>query len=251
MTEAEWLACDETWPMLDFLLGASSRKLRLFSVECCRRIWHLLDESRRNGVEVAGRYADGLATLEELQAIRTANEVDLFASPGQIAENFAWKAAYFVAVDDAFEAASIANRDARFAAIYEADPAPVSWWQEPPSSDKERRLISFPEGDLWLNEAGQVVAATEANVRCHLLRDIFGNPFRPVTIDPAWLTWNCGTVVHLAQAIYDERAFDRMPILADALEDAGCHDADILEHCRGGREHVRGCWLVDLILGKD
>lgn len=83
-----------------------------------------------------------------------------------------------------------------------------------------------------------------------LVREIFGNPFRPVTLDPAWLAWNGGTVPALAQSIYDERAFDRMLILADALEDAGCHDADILAHCRGAGLHALGCWVVDLFLKK-
>ncbi|OAI50591.1 hypothetical protein AYO44_17675 [Planctomycetaceae bacterium SCGC AG-212-F19] len=81
-----------------------------------------------------------------------------------------------------------------------------------------------------------------------ILRCIFGSlPFRSVTITPSWLTTN---VVSLAQAIYDERAFDRMPILADALEDAGCDNADVLNHCRQPGEHVRGCWVVDLLLGR-
>jgi hypothetical protein len=84
-----------------------------------------------------------------------------------------------------------------------------------------------------------------------LLRNIFGNPFRPVTLNPALLAWNDGTVVRLAQAIYEDRAFDRLPILGDALEEAGCDDADILAHCRGQGEHVRGCWVVDLLLGKE
>jgi hypothetical protein len=81
-----------------------------------------------------------------------------------------------------------------------------------------------------------------------LLREIIGNPFRPVTLDPAWLT---STVVALARGIYDERAFDRMPILADALQDAGCDSDDLLTHCRDPhQDHVRGCWVVDLVLGK-
>ena len=80
-----------------------------------------------------------------------------------------------------------------------------------------------------------------------VLRDIFGNPFRPVTIDPAWLT---ATVVSLATAIYDERAFDWMPILGDAMEDAGCSSREILDHCRQPGEHARGCWVVDLVLEK-
>jgi biotin carboxyl carrier protein len=80
------------------------------------------------------------------------------------------------------------------------------------------------------------------------LRDIFGNPFRPVAIDPRWLT---STVVDLAGGIYEERAFERMPILADALMDAGCDNEEIIAHCRGDGPHVRGCWVVDLLLGKE
>jgi hypothetical protein len=82
------------------------------------------------------------------------------------------------------------------------------------------------------------------------IREIFGNPFRPVSVDPSWVAWNDGTVVKLAQAIYDDRTFDHLPILADALEEAGCDNADILNHCRKPGVHVRGCWVVDLILGK-
>jgi hypothetical protein len=82
---------------------------------------------------------------------------------------------------------------------------------------------------------------------CDILRDIFTNAFRPIAVDPAWRTSN---VTALAQSIYDDRAFERLPILADALEDAGCDNAHILNHCRSGGEHVRGCWVVDLILGK-
>ena len=80
-----------------------------------------------------------------------------------------------------------------------------------------------------------------------LLRDIFGNPFRPIVADPAWLT---PTVQFIAVALYQDRAFDRLPILADALEEAGCTNADVLLHCRLPGEHVRGCWVVDLVLGK-
>lgn len=79
-----------------------------------------------------------------------------------------------------------------------------------------------------------------------MLLDIFGNPFRPVTFDPACLT----TAVKLAQAIYDDRAFDRLPLLAEALEEEGCVNAEVLEHLRAPGVHVRGCWAVDLLLGK-
>ena len=82
----------------------------------------------------------------------------------------------------------------------------------------------------------------------NLLRDIFGNPFRPVTLDPRWLSSN---VLDLARTIYDERMFERMPILADALMDSGCDSEEILNHCRSAGPHVRGCWVVDLVLGKE
>jgi hypothetical protein len=87
----------------------------------------------------------------------------------------------------------------------------------------------------------------EHTAQCNLIRDIFGNPFHPITLDPSWLT---STVQALASGIYEERAFDRMPILADALQDAGCDNEDILNHCRQPGEHCRGCWVVDLLLGK-
>jgi hypothetical protein len=80
-----------------------------------------------------------------------------------------------------------------------------------------------------------------------LIRDIFGNPFRPVAFDAAWRT---DTAVSLARGMYGSRDFSAMPILADALQDAGCDGGDILNHCRGDGPHVRGCWAVDLVLGK-
>jgi hypothetical protein len=93
------------------------------------------------------------------------------------------------------------------------------------------------------------VAAAVLRPLADILRDIFGNPFRPVALDPAWLTWNNATVPAIARHVYDDRAYHDMPILADALEDAGCTDPSILNHCRGNRLHVRGCWVIDLLLG--
>jgi hypothetical protein len=91
----------------------------------------------------------------------------------------------------------------------------------------------------------------ERFMQAELLRDVCGNPFRPVTFGPFWLRWNGGIVGHLARQIYEERRFGEMPVLGDALEDAGCADEDILAHCRGPHEHVRGCWVLDLLLGKE
>src|SRR5262249_42386801 len=81
-----------------------------------------------------------------------------------------------------------------------------------------------------------------------LLRDIFGNPFKPAKMKSSWLT---STVLSLAKSIYDNRRFEDLPILADALEDASCDNAEMLEHARSGGEHLKGCWLVDLLLQKE
>jgi len=77
---------------------------------------------------------------------------------------------------------------------------------------------------------------------------VFGNPFRPVALDPGWLRWNHGTVPAIARRVYDDRAWHDLPILADALMDAGCDNDDVLAHCRSAGPHVRGCWVVDLLL---
>ena len=85
-------------------------------------------------------------------------------------------------------------------------------------------------------------------VVCDLVRDLFSNPFCPIAFDPRWRT---SDAIGLARAIYDDRAFDRLPILTDALIDAGCDDEQVLAHCRSDGPHVRGCWVVDLVLGRE
>jgi hypothetical protein len=92
---------------------------------------------------------------------------------------------------------------------------------------------------------------TDESAQAALLRDIMGNPFRLVTTESSWAEWNNGIVLKLAQGIYEDQAFDRLPVVADALEDAGCTDATILDHCRLLGNHVRGCWVIDRLLGKE
>jgi hypothetical protein len=106
-----------------------------------------------------------------------------------------------------------------------------------------------PPPAVWAD--GGTWAGAQRRESLALLYEIMGNPFRSTEVKPVWLTWNNGTVSKLARAIYTDRAFDRLPLLADALEDAGCADATILAHCRSGGEHVRGCWVIDLLLGKE
>jgi hypothetical protein len=219
MTEAEWLACEEPDPMLNLpSCRRSDRKLRLFAVACCERIWHLIPtEPSRRCVEVARRLADGLEKLGERRAAVKAAMGDSDTTPA---------------------AACVGATSAHEAAVRTADHAAIA-------VAKER----FPE----LYESGEripewfKVVGCEWIAQCGLLREIFGNPFRPVTINP---TWRTSDVMLLARGIYDDRAFDRMPILADALQDAGCDSDDILNHLRDANaSHVRGCWALDLVLG--
>jgi hypothetical protein len=110
-----------------------------------------------------------------------------------------------------------------------------------------RRVITYWPPAL----PDQTALQASRRVRASVLRDIFGNPFRPSRpVDPAWLTFNGGGARNLAQSVQDSGGFDRLPLLADALEDAGCTDAGLLGHLRGPGPHVRGCWAVDLVLGK-
>jgi hypothetical protein len=202
MTEAEWLACTDPRPMLEFLEGkASERKLRLVACACCRGLWPLLtDERSRRAVEVSERYADGEATSGEMLAASAAADT-------AAADIAAWAAARAAAGDAA-----------------------------------------------WAARAAATVATSDAALVA-LLREVFGNPFRPMAVDPCWLAWQGGTVPRLAQAAYAERQLPsghldpaRLAVLADALEDAGCQDADLLGHLRGPGPHVRGCWVVDSLL---
>jgi hypothetical protein len=117
--------------------------------------------------------------------------------------------------------------------------------------DNNSRWVADTEVE-GANGYAVLAAYTKAQAKaCDILRDVFDNPFRITLLDPSWLKWQDGTVRNIAQAIYDARTFDRMPILGDALEDAGCDDPEILRHCRESCEHVRGCWVIDLLLGKE
>lgn len=116
------------------------------------------------------------------------------------------------------------------------------------------RAIGWPLFDfgspVWNSDLSQREAHDRATGRlaCDLLREIIGDPFYPVQLQPVWLAANDGVVLSLASHIKADRAYEEMPILADALEDAGCHDSRLLEHCRGPHLHVPGCWVLDLIL---
>jgi hypothetical protein len=220
MTEQGWLGCIELEPMLTFLQDkGSERKRRLFAVACCRRIWHRLKDKRsRTAVTVAERYADGLATDEDRKTALAESE-RAYMDAGE---------------DDAAEGA------ASFAAHANEEP-------EIPGSDFAEQAAS--EAAFASSHHQRSAAAQMA-----LLRDIFGNPYRAAISVHPWVT---PTAHLIAQAAYDLRKLpaghlepDRLAVLSDALEEAGCADAAILDHLRSPGPHVRGCWSLDLILGK-
>ena len=246
MTEAEWLASGDPFSMLCYLQkrgNMSARKARLFAVACCRRVFSFLpDDKHREAVEVSARFADGHATQADKERLSKELQTIYGEYPGagnleQPAEMIYLLSSWPLAADwmDACtgseQAIMLSGHAHRTGKVLRSD----RW---------------FADDEWWEREAESAKTA-ERTAQVGLIRDIFGNPFHHVAVDPTWLAWNDGTVVKLAQGIYDERAFDHLPILADALEEAGCHDADILAHCRQPGEHVRGCWLVDLILGKE
>ncbi|QEL15886.1 hypothetical protein [Limnoglobus roseus] len=223
MTEAEWLseAANPQWMAFHLTeckmprTKAGRRKLRLFACGCCRVTWGLLPDDRlRGAVEVAERFADGRATKMELAASHMASE----AMRGRSQQ----PAGTPVGVRVAIQMVGAATNSEAFHAAF---------------------MMTATELPL----GGVIPQKIAGRYICNLFRDIFGNPFRPVTFSPSWLT---PTTVAIAEAIYADRAFDRVPILADALQDAGCEEEAILAHCRGDGVHVRGCWVVDGVLGK-
>jgi hypothetical protein len=242
MTEAEWLASTDLFAMLEYLkekafsvhhadtmsqYQASERKLRLFGCACCRKVWHLIPNWEcRSAIEVVEKVLDGTLPIERLREVSWS----VYKYRGRFCTGF---------FGSDYRSAEQRARD--------GDPtfAPERF---------AARIAALDERDLWVG----IIAAVRERAwdemklfQIAVLRDVLGNPFRLVTVDSTWLTWNDGTVPKLAQAIYEERRFADLPILADALEEAGCTNDDILSHCRAQTEHVRGCWVVDALLGKE
>ena len=280
MTENQWLTGTAPGKMFPCLQGTTGgRKFRLHACACCRRLWHRLpDGPSRRVVEVAERYADGAATAAEWgaaadQARATLERVDADirnrprrGSPWTVAD---WWAA--LAVRQLFRPSPYGSYGVAWAVGFDTAAAAVTagwtWddpaWQQALHGAWERAFFSPPPFDQVqaASEVGRHVGPdvfprplwdAEQAAHAGLLRDLFGNPFRPpAAVDPAWLRWNGGTVPRLARSAYEERAFDRLPILADALEEAGCADPAILGHLRGPGPHARGCWAVDALLGRE
>jgi hypothetical protein len=218
MTKSEWLTCTDPHKML-FRVGGriGESKLLLFACACARRAWHLVtDEQDRRALEFLERMAHPLAARKRGAGVRALVAVGLALARtqplgGTYAAGYNTGPSLVTAASDVMVVARVAKAAAR---------------ARPGRTIKALRI--------------------EERRAQRLLRDVAGNPFRRVALNPAWRTRD---VLAVARAIYEERAFERMPVLADALEDAGCTDETILTHCRGRGPHARGCWVVDLLLG--
>ncbi len=263
MTEAELLKCTDPRPMLEFRRGkASDRKFRLLAVACCQRVRHLLhSESWRKGVDVANHLTDGVVPDEVYDPL-FAQLCDQYEEYG--VDPFYEEYADYGGPSDSEEATQPEQANAALATLcaivrYEADDGSSQSGRAYPydstsiAAKAAARAVAYAVTKTAANPARKwdEVRQQETIAQAALLRDIFVNPFRSVAVDPSWLAWNNATVVRVAQGVYEGRAFDRLPVLADAIEDAGCTNPDILDHCREPGEHVRGCWVVDLLLGKE
>ncbi len=238
MDEASWLASTDPTAMLTFLRTggqATPRKLRLFGCACCRRIWHLLEERAKAGVSSIEQFTDGLLGQQE------------FESAGR------W-------VGNELTSQVLAMRGG---VVICATTAVVRFFIPDITEVPDLLMGTVADGAWFASSAAGVGNANqpdalEQQAQAKLLRDIFGTPFRPLPpINLSLLTWNGGLIRTLAQAAYDDRLLPsgqldpaRLGVLADALTDAGCTDAELLEHLRGEGPHLRGCYAVDCILGK-
>jgi hypothetical protein len=215
MTEAEWKSCTDPTLMLEFLRPrerATQRQLRLFSLACCYRLLHLLPPEGRRLLDVSDQFGEGTAARHERDAAVAA----------------------FRRIHGRFGSDKPLLR-----AVYHSKDIAFDVW-----------TASLVAGNAALAAGGR--AEDEKRAQAELLRDIYGPlPFRSVTLLRDVLAWNDRLVVRLAQAIYDERRWGEMPILADALLDAGADNEELLAHVRFGETHVRGCWALDTVLGKN
>lgn len=236
VTEVQWIFSENANDMYRCLREqhsvtrrkAGKRKSRLFGCACARWFWDKMTDPRsRAAVEYAERFADGEADLAGLAAVRDGAQKassDIYIQALQ-SGTFQERRADVEAAQAAF---SVVADDRPDSGVY------LHWAMR--TSVGDEGATHYRE---WRDQQLKLSL---------LLREIFGNPFRPITFAPAWRT---DTAVSLARQMYSARDFSAMPILADALQDAGCANEDVLEHCRdAGRVHVRGCWVVDLVLGK-
>ncbi len=239
MTESDWLQCSTPRLMLEFLRGKSSeRKLRWFKVACCRSSWHLLTDDRlRRIIEAVEAFTEGSLSREAFDA---ANR-----------EGFA----AYLEISNRLGSGASPSRAAQAANCTACDSASGYFGGLPYDVDAYTYAVATSEA------IGNATGLPNLSIRqpnvqhAAILRDIVGNPFCPVAMEP---TWRTPAVTAFAQTAFEECALPsgeldtvRLAVLADALEETGCDNADILNHLRSPGPHVRGCWAVDLLTGRE
>ncbi len=247
MSGDDWSVCTDPQLMLMLLRSrraATDRKLRLFACACCRRIWDRFPHPFNQDLVVEVEdHPDGQFKDEDLQTVMRASS--------SVEAEFRGQPAYWVAKVlgrgfykmTAFESTALvackamALDDLEYRNRVEAG----LFWSVSGGAVADGGEVSLPA------PVPPAAVQVEATAQAGLLREVFGSPFRPVGFEDEWRT---EAVVSLARGMYESRDFTVMSVLADALEDAGCADDDILPHCRGPGPHVRGCWVVDAALGK-
>ncbi|AMV24735.1 hypothetical protein VT84_10090 [Gemmata sp. SH-PL17] len=235
MTEKQWLKCAEPELMSELLKAKlSERKSRLLACAICRDMGKKIkDERYWKMIDTGELWADEGNQPPEAEEV--------------------WETGFNL-YD---EAQAAGDFNTHIAALYTTccvEPDPLHLFFQPPKPEQQgwRRVLKISSEivDRVLGDGteGQVQVQKERRTWCCYAREVLGNPFRPITFSPSWRT---STAVALAAQMYESRDFSAMPILADALQDAGCENTDILNHCRGPGSHVRGCWVVDLVLEKE
>ena len=219
MTEEEWLSSTQIFQLARPHKCRSERKRRLLSCAFAWRVLDLIpDERFKTTLETAEKFADGVATEADMKACRRLMKLLFEPYLNQFSPEAAAATTIICTLEKKVSSALHGYEKAQWA----------------------RGEVTRPDFNKGCRE--------EEVFQCLLARDIFGNPFRPITLSPSWLT---STVISLAQQMYDSRDFSAMPILADALMDASCDNEIILAHCRGPGPHTRGCWVLDLLTGRE
>jgi len=253
MTEEQWLTSESPYEMLEFLRQhhtisrqvGGRRKMRLFCCACCRQHWHLFtEEVCRRAVEVSEQFADGLVPKTKLREAHQA--VQVISREAKTAAQRAFLEGRQPSPD---EVRAIQTRLAlTSAAVFTAHPTHAAAALGVVHMSVSSAAAVTAAGH---QQPQHMLAIQDAFRRqTVLIRDVFGNPFRPLRLHAGDLGGKKGVVAKIARTIYDEHRFAEMPVLADALEEAGCADQEMVEHCRAPGEHARGCWVLDALLDR-
>ena len=227
--EKVWIESNKFATLLKLADGkASGRKLRLLTCACCRVLEPAFSSHTQAliAIDATERFLDGKCSESELAAASRA------------------------AAEEEYRPFAISARGRPLTKEEELGvwlSQMARWASDTQRKGAASRAAEVSDG-VWLARNKNIVGKHWQKKIASILRDVVGNPYRPVALDPRWLS---STVLDLARTIYDERVFERLPVLAESLMDAGCDNEEILKHCRSAGPHVRGCWVVDLLLGKE